>query len=78
MERSTLFSNEQTGRITCYEHGGGYLRHAVADTPHAWQWWTPLGDIVQLNALDLANWLEMTGEPMTCEDCTSIADVVTA
>ncbi len=66
---STLFTNDNSGVISCIEHGGHYLRVAVTERPNAKQWVTPLGTWRRWTDADEAEWDECFGKPAHCETC---------
>lgn len=63
--------NLHTGELTCPEHGGSYLRSAMAAHPRAKQHWTPLGDWVLMTTADHA---EFAGAGLVpkCQTCGAI------
>lgn len=65
-----LWSNDN-GEISCAEHGGSYLRSAIAARPRAGAHRTPLGTWERLTAGDIAELERMIGRPVGCETCAA-------
>lgn len=59
--------DEQSGRTTCLQHGGNYLRYAVAASPRKRTHITPLDVWHKMGPGDLA-FLRNEGIP-ACENC---------
>lgn len=65
-----LWSNDN-GEISCAEHGGSYLRSAIAARPRSRAHRTPLGTWERLTREDLAELERMVGRPIGCETCAA-------
>lgn len=65
-----LFTNEQSGVISCSEHAGHYFAHALEERPKARRWSTPLGVWRRWTKADAVEWEEFfPGKPAKCETC---------
>lgn len=65
-----LWSNDN-GEISCAQHGGSYLRSAIAARPRARAHRTPLGTWERLTAGEVAELARMVGRPVGCETCAA-------